>query len=45
MPAAVTGEGVVVFEMARAFCEKFGGDSLGEMPRNHRAYLAYLALR
>ncbi len=36
---------VVAFEIARAFCEKFGGDSLGEMHRNHRAYLEYLASR
>jgi chorismate synthase len=43
--AAVIGEAVVAFEVARAFCEKFGGDSLGEMQRNHRAYLEYLASR
>ncbi len=46
VPAAtVIGEAVVAFEVARAFCEKFGGDSLGEMQRNHRAYLDYLASR
>jgi chorismate synthase len=43
--AAVIGEAVVAFEIARAFCEKFGGDSLGEMQRNLRAYLDYLASR
>jgi chorismate synthase len=43
--AAVIGEAVVAFEIARAFCEKFGGDSLGEIQRNHRAYLDYLASR
>ena len=36
------GEAVVAFEIARALCEKFGGDSLAEMRRNHAAYLAYL---
>ncbi len=46
VPAAtVIGEAVVAFEVARALCEKFGGDSLGEMQRNHRAYLDYLASR
>ena len=43
--AAVIGEAVMAFEIARAFCEKFGGDSLGEMQRNHRSYLEYLASR
>ena len=43
VPAAgVVGEAVVAFEIARALCEKFGGDSLAEMRRNHAAYLAYL---
>ncbi len=36
---------MVAFEVARALCEKFGGDSLGEMRLNHRAYLEYLASR
>ncbi len=46
VPAAtVIGEAVVAFEVATALCEKFGGDSLGEMQRNHRAYLEYLASR
>ena len=45
MPAAVIGEAVVAFEIARAFCEKFGGDSLGEMRRKHRADMDYLASR
>ncbi|HYB72189.1 MAG TPA: chorismate synthase [Candidatus Sulfotelmatobacter sp.] len=43
--AAVIGEAVVAFEVARALCEKFGGDSLAEMQRNHSAYLEYLASR
>lgn len=38
--AAVVGEAVVAYEIARAFREKFGGDSVGEMQRNHAAYLA-----
>ncbi len=40
VPAAgVIGEAVVAFEIARAFREKFGGDSLDEMTRNYRGYL------
>ncbi len=43
VPAAgVVGEAVVAFEIARALCDKFGGDSLAEMRRNHAAYLEYL---
>jgi len=46
VPAAgVVGEAVVAFELARACCEKFGGDSLAEMRRNHDAYRASLASR
>lgn len=37
--AAVVGEAVVAFEIANAACEKFGGDSLGEMKRNYDGYL------
>ncbi len=37
--AAVIAESVVVFELARAFFEKFGGDSLVEIRRNHQGYL------
>ena len=40
--AAVVGEAVVAFEIARALREKCGGDSLAEMRRNFDAYLAYL---
>ena len=39
--AAIVGEAVVAFEVARALQEKFGGDSLGEMKRNCQAYLDY----
>jgi chorismate synthase len=37
--AAVVGEAVVAFELAAAFLEKFGGDSLHEIRRNYEAYL------
>jgi chorismate synthase len=40
VPAAgVVGEAVVAFEMAAAMVEKFGGDSLPEMRRNHQSYM------
>jgi chorismate synthase len=37
--AAVVGESVVAFEIAKAFLEKFGGDSLREIRRNFENYL------
>ena len=37
--AAVVGESVVAFEIAKAFLEKFGGDSLREVRRNYESYL------
>jgi chorismate synthase len=37
--AAVVGESVVAFEIANAFLEKFGGDSLPEIKRNYEGYL------
>jgi chorismate synthase len=37
--AAVVGEAVVAFELADAFLEKFGGDSLREITRNYEGYL------
>ena len=37
--AAVVGESVVAFEVAKAFLEKFGGDSLREIRRNYEHYL------
>ena len=41
VPAAgVIGEAMVALVLARAFLEKFGGDSLEETRRNHAAYLA-----
>ncbi len=33
-------ENVIAFEIARAFLEKFGGDSLGEVRANYDNYLA-----
>lgn len=40
VPAAgVIGEAVVAIEIARAFREKFGGDSLEEMARNYHGYV------
>ena len=41
VPAAgVIGEAMVALTLADAFLEKFGGDSVGEMERNLRGYLA-----
>jgi chorismate synthase len=37
--AAVIAEAVVAFELAGAFLEKFGGDSLAEITRNWHGYL------
>ncbi len=37
--AAVIAETVAAFELARAFLEKFGGDSFAEITRNYRGYL------
>lgn len=40
--AAVVGEAVVAFDIAKAMQEKFGGDSLGEMKRNYETYMDYV---
>lgn len=46
VPAAgVIGEAMVALVLADALLEKFGGDSLSEVRRNHEAYLAHLAGR
>ena len=37
--AAVVGEAVVAFELARCVREKFGGDSTGDMLAAHAHYL------
>jgi len=40
LPAAsVVGRAMVALELARAFLEKFGGDSITEIRRNYSAYL------
>jgi len=36
---SVIGEAVVAYELADAFLEKFGGDSIREIHRNHEGYL------
>lgn len=41
--AAVIGEAVVAFEIAREVREKFGGDSLAEVRRNYQSYINYVA--
>lgn len=41
----VIAEAMTALVLADAFLEKFGGDSLGEMRRNHDAYLARVADR
>jgi chorismate synthase len=41
--AAVVGEAVVAFELAAAFLEKFGGDSVKEITRNYKGYLKQIA--
>ena len=40
--ASVVAEAVVAIELAGAFMEKFGGDSIAETARNYAAYLEYL---
>ena len=43
VPAAgVIGEAMLAFELARAILEKFGGDSLRELQRNHKGYVQQL---
>ena len=44
VPAAgVIGEAMVALTLADAFLEKFGGDSMGEIERNHRSFLESIA--
>ncbi|GFO55192.1 chorismate synthase [Geomonas sp. Red276] len=40
--ASVVAEAVVAIEIANAFMDKFGGDSVAETQRNYRGYLEYL---
>jgi chorismate synthase len=43
VPAAgVVGEAMMAIVLARAFLDKFGGDSVEEIRHNHQAYLDYL---
>jgi chorismate synthase len=45
VPAAgVIGEAVVALTLAAAFLEKFGGDSMVEIERNHRSYVESIGL-
>lgn len=41
--ASVVGEAVAALELARAFLERFGGDSIAQVRSAHAAYLAELA--
>lgn len=41
----VIAEAMTALVLADAFCEKFGGDSLGEMRRNYEGYLARVSER
>ncbi|WP_213454275.1 chorismate synthase [Rhizomonospora bruguierae] len=43
--AAVVAEAMVALVLAEAAIEKFGGDSLAELRRNHAAYLDALVIR
>lgn len=40
--ASVVAEAVIAIEIANAFMEKFGGDSIAETTRNYQSYLEYL---
>ncbi len=40
LPAAsIVGRAMAALELARAFLEKFGGDSMEEISRNYRGYM------
>lgn len=41
--ASVVGEGVVAGVLAQSFCQKFAGDSLGEIRHNYLGYLEEVA--
>jgi len=40
--ASVIGEAVVAFALAEFFLDKFGGDSIAEIKRNYKGYLAQI---
>jgi len=42
--AGVVGEAMMAFVISRAFLEKFGGDSIAEIKRNHKGYTAGLKI-
>ncbi len=42
--ASVVCESMVAFEIARAFLEKFGGDSLVEVKRNYESYISAIQI-
>ena len=43
--ASIVGENIVAFELAKAFLDKFGGDSLEEIKANYNNYLKMLEQR
>jgi len=43
--ASIVGENVVAFELAKAFLDKFGGDSLEEIKANYNNYLKMMEQR
>lgn len=43
VPAAgVVGEAIIAYVLAKAFLEKFGGDSIAEVRRNYDSYVQYM---
>ena len=40
--ASVVGEAMIALEIANAFLEKFGGDSIDEIKRNYEGYLEHI---
>ncbi|HAZ10268.1 MAG: chorismate synthase [Omnitrophica bacterium GWA2_41_15] len=42
--AGVVGEAILAFVIAKVFLEKFGGDSIAEVKRNYKGYIAGLKM-
>ena len=42
--AGVVGEAMMAFVISKAFLEKFGGDSIAEIKRNHKGYISGLKI-
>lgn len=42
--AGVVGEAMMAFVISKAFLEKFGGDSIAEIKRNHKGYILGLKI-